>query len=171
MTTEVLGFNIWTKNMPQSYLGLYAKVAQDRQLPLVAVVDDVLPAVLFGRSEVETAEYNEVYSESMISIGFDRVDFVSEILPQRTEDLTQLYLVSKRVSLPTFLALLPERKRDEVVNLKLTEVVDTCWQLSALEAGMSKSGITRYLTGKRSTALFRCAKKIIANFEFDIIDN
>lgn len=168
---EVLGFNIWTKNMPQPYLEMYAEVAQARQLPIVAVVDDVLPAVLFNRSAEQSADYNEAYGNSMLGMGFQRVEFVSKILPERSADLSRLYSVSTRVSLPSFLALLPERKRLAGETLKLSEVVDTCWQINVLESGMTCAGVTRYLTGKRSTALFRYAKKVIDDFEFDIIDD
>ena len=171
MRPEILGFNTWTKNLPQKYLELYTESAAQRQLPLVAIVDDVLPEVVFNRTKEESHEYNEAYRMSMLEMGFDRIEFVSDILPDRNEDLAQIYRISNNVSLPAFLALLPERKRDIEHTLSLSEIVDTCWQLTVLEAGMSYTGITRYLTGQRSTALFRYAKKTINGFEFDIVGN
>jgi hypothetical protein len=170
MSPEILGFNTWTKNFPQQYLELYTDSAQKINLPLVAIVDDVLPEVIFNRSNEQSLEYNEAYRTTMLEMGFNRVEFASTLLPERSEDLTHLYQISSKVSLPGFLALLPERKREIEQTLTLSEVVDTCWQLSVLEAGMSCTGITRYLTGKRSTALFRYAKKVINGFEFDIVD-
>lgn len=170
MAGEMLGFNTWTKNMPQPYLELYVEVAAKKHLPIVALVDDVLTSVVFSRSEEQNHEYNEAYRTNMLEMGFARVDFVSSILPDRSEDLNQFYKISQRVTLPSFMALLPEKKYSQLDSLKLTETIDTCWQLNVLEAGMTYSGITRYLTGKRSTAFFRYARKIIDNFEFDIID-
>lgn len=170
MAGEVLGFNTWTKNMPQPYLEDYAEAAERKQVPIVALVDDVLSSVIFSRSEEQSHEYNEAYRTTMLKMGFTRVDFVSSVLPERSQDLDQFYKISQRVTLPSFMALLPEKKLLEFDSLKLTETIDTCWQLNVLEAGMSCCGITRYLTGKRSTAFFRYAKKIIDNFEFDIID-
>lgn len=170
MSCEVLGFNIWTKNMPQPYLGLYVDSAQKRQQPLVAIVDDVLPAVLFARTSQQNIEYNEAYSSRMLAMGFSEVSFVSDMLPDRGKDLEYLYSMSSRLSLPAFMELLPENKSSILDDLTLTETIDTCWQILVLEAGIAYHGITRYLTGKRSSALFHRAKKIIDGFEFDIID-
>ena len=169
MSGEMLGFNTWTKNKPQPYLELYVEAAEKKHLPIVALVDDVLTSVVFNRSEEENHEYNEAYKTTMMEMGFTRVDFVSSVLPERSDDLSQFYKISQLVTLPSFMALLPEKKLLDLDSLTLTETIDTCWQLNVLEAGMSCSGITRYLTGKRSTAFFRYAKKVIDNFEFDII--
>lgn len=170
MSAEVLGFNIWTKNMPQPYLEQYAEAAQDRGASLVAIVDDILPAVVFDRTPEQSTTYNEAYRTAMSGMGFARIEFVSDILPERDEDLRNVFDMSERISLNAFAALLPEKKRQVLDDLTLTELIDTCWQLHVLEQGMSYAGITRYLTGKRSTAIFRQAKHVIDGFQFDIID-
>ncbi|PJE65162.1 hypothetical protein COU91_02920 [Candidatus Saccharibacteria bacterium CG10_big_fil_rev_8_21_14_0_10_47_8] len=170
MTNEVLGFNIWTKNMPQPFLDSFVEFADRQDLPVVAIVDDVLPAVVFKRSEDESSEYSQAYVHHMQKIGFDQVHLVSELLVDRDKDLTRYYEISSRIGLSAFLGLLPEKKRQALDDLLLTETIDTCWQLSVLESGIIQASVTKYLTGKRSTALFRLAKNTIGGFDFDVID-
>ena len=170
MSKEFLGFNVWTKNMPQPFLEKYVQFADTKSLPVVAIVDDVLPALTFHRSKEETDHFNQAYVNRMSEIGFHDVHLVSELLPEADPRLSDIIEIANQVSLSVFMNLLPEKKRSKIDQLSLTEIVDTCWQLQVLESGIVKLGITKYLTGKRSTAFFRMAKTIIAGFNFDIID-
>lgn len=169
-TSERLGFNIWTKNSPKPYIEDFAEFAKRQNLPIVAVVDDVLPEAVFNRTSSQTVEMNERYIQYMNDIGFESVSIVSEMIPHRDEDLFYVCQMSDRIAVSSFLGLLPERKRDAANNLRLSEAIDPCWQLHVMQAGMATQGITKYLTGKRSTALFRLAKTVIPDFEYQIID-
>jgi hypothetical protein len=164
------GFNIWTKNKPKSYIDDYAQYALNRQQPIEAIVDDVLPAAVFGRTPRETAEMSKLYEDYMRTVGFSEISFVSEMLPEREYDLERLYRMSGKVALSTFLGLLPEYKRLNQEELGLNEIIDPCWQLEVLAAGIAQNGITKYLTGRRSLAIFRLAKDTISGLDFEVID-
>lgn len=171
MTKEVLGFNVWTKNNPQKYLELYPEYAKDFPgAPLVAIVDDVLPAVVFKRSNEEIEDKNEAYRNYMLQNGFDSVVFVSDMLPDRLDDLKNVVDVAQLIGVSTFMRLIPEVKRAKLEELTLTETLDTCWQIGVLETGISTQGITRYLTGKRSTYLFNLAKEVVPGLKFSVVD-
>jgi len=164
------GFNIWTKNSPKPYIDLFSKYANERQVPIEAIVDDVLAATVFERTPKQTTEMNKRYQDYMLEAGFNSVVFVSEMLPDREKDLEIIYRASRKITLAEFINLLPEHKRLNQSDIGLNEVIDPCWQLEVLSVGIVKNGIKRYLTGKRSTALFRIAKDNIENFDFEIID-
>lgn len=164
------GFNIWTKNLPKDYIGLYADYAQENDLTLTGIVDDLLPEVVFRRTSEETAAYNGAYKEFMERSGFHDVRFVSEFMPSRKGDLEAIVDMGTKLSLTDFMRLLPEKKRNVQTSLTLSEMVDATWQLCVLESSVSALGINRFLTGKRSTALFRLAKEAIPGLTFDIID-
>lgn len=170
MTAEIFGLNVWTKNMPKTYLEDFSEFAHQQDVPIVAVVDDVLPEVVFGRSPEETEAYSSAYFSQLDSLGFDDVVFVSDMFPDRNEDLARIVGMGRRVGLSAFLRLLPETKTTQAEDLTLVEVIDACWQLEVLDNGLSVCGVTSYLTGKRSTALFRMAKDIIPDFDFRVID-
>lgn len=167
---KTYGFNVWTKNPPRDYIDMFAEYASDKGSPIVGVVDDVLPQVVFGRTQEEVLDYNCQYNDYMRAVGFQDVVFVSAMLQDRDSDLGRLWQMGQRVSLAAFMSLLPERKKNRIHELGLNEAVDTCWQLHVLEEGMAQAGVQSYLTGKRSTALFRLAKSTIDHFEFEVID-
>lgn len=156
--------------MPQPYIEKFVEFADSKGLPVVGIVDDVLPALAFGRSQEETNEFNQAYIAYMSEIGFFDVHLVSDILPNSEPRLSDIIERANKINLSVFVSLLPENKRSTTDELSLTEVLDACWQLQVLEAGMAKASIARYLTGKRSTAFFRMAKTAISGFNFDIID-
>ncbi len=170
VTNSKYGFNVWTKNAPKSYIDLFAKYASERNTPIGALVDDVLPGAVFNRTPQQTAEMNAQYYDYMINAGFNDVIFVSELFEDRNYDLQRIYTASRKITLSEFISLLPEYKRLKQPDTGLNEMIDPCWQLEVLSAGISVRGISTYLTGKRSLALFRSAKDHIANFNFEVID-
>ena len=164
------GFNIWTKNEPKPYIDNYAIFAKKQNIKIEAIVDDLLPAAVFGRSKKENDDMSRLYIEYMHNIGFDKVTLVSELLPDRDKDLERIYRSSGKIALSTFISLLPETKRLNQSSIELNEIIDPCWQLEVLESGIVICGITKYLTGKRSLALFRFAKDNITDFDYLVID-
>lgn len=170
MSAEFFGLNVWTKNMPKPYLEDFSEFAHQQEVPIIAIVDDVLPEVVFNRTPEETLAYNDAYSSQLESLGFEEIVFVSDMLPERDDDLARVVGMGRRVGLSVFLRLLPETKTIQAKELTLAEVIDACWQLEVLDNGLSVCGVTSYLTGKRSTALFRMAKDIIPEFDFTVID-
>jgi hypothetical protein len=167
---EKYGFNIWTKNEPKPYIDSFAIFAAQHSTEIEAIVDDLLPAVIFSRTQRKNAEMSQRYVDYMQRAGFDRITLVSELLPERDKDLERIYKASGKLALSTFVSLLPETKRLNQDEIGLNEIIDPCWQLEVLESGIVKCGITKYLTGKRSLALFRFAKETIVNFDYIVID-
>ena len=167
--SERFGFNIWTKNKPKDYIDLFINYAAKENGKLIPVIDDVLPKIVFERSNEESIQMNNLYIEYFSSRGASEAIIVSD-MPELYNITDKIIEICNEVSLQSFISILPQSKINELDSLKMTEIIEAAWQIYILRAATKSSLISCWLTGKRSTALFRLIKRITPEFDFKVID-
>jgi hypothetical protein len=171
-TTELeqrLGFSVWAKNNPKDYLVEYPQAAATlrtsgkfKSVALTAIVDDILPRVILGRSLDEQATISAEYLKLLPNIGFDVVHLVSEFVP---ENFFWGYLkFAPRFSGSQFMKLLPEGKHLENKS-SFSEVVSFLWHLYVLEAAVDHFALTGFLAGIRSEYFYLAVRQVIPKID------
>jgi len=162
---QKFGFSVWARGEPKPYLAEYPRVAKTiagnhglKSHALLAIVDDVLPAVQLSRSADEQNRMSELYRKQLPELGFDEVCFVSDIVPAASFG-DYLKFASGFTSMQ-FMKLLPETKKAKS-ELKLTEVIGFLWHLRVMEVAIERFSLTGFLAGVRSEFFYLAARQVL----------
>lgn len=165
VSEQLLGFSVWARNDPKDYLASYpvaAKVIATshhlKSVGLVALVDDVLPRILEGRTVDQQQEISNLYLAKLPKIGFDQVHLVSAFVPEG--HLWGYLRFSTKFTSSQFSKLLPESKRKQG-ELDLFEVAGFLWHLYVLDVALGKFKLTGFLAGIRSEYFYLAARQAL----------
>lgn len=162
---QKLGFSVWARSGPKSYLAEYPKIAKGlvsdgkfKSVKLVAFIDDVLPMITLGRTINEQRGVSKMYLDQMSILGFDSVhlvsDFVSMGQPWEYMKFASAFTSSE------FAKLVPKSK-GEKSDLTLSEVVGFLWHLRVMESAMRNFQVTGFLAGIRSQFFYLAARQVL----------
>lgn len=161
-----LGFSVWARTAPKAYLSTYPGAAKQIQrdslcqnIRLTALVDDVLPRSLFGRTPEEQAKITAQYLEVFPRLGFSKVEIVSTFVDEHNP---RTYIsLAKRVNVSEFMGLLPNSKQSSLEGPTMTEPVEFLWHLYVLQEALRKFNLKGFLGGIRSERFYLAAHKLL----------
>ena len=160
------GFNTWARKEPGDYLAIYPKLMKDFfkdnpevKLKMSGIVDDVLPKIVFRRSEYEQSAVNDQFAEKMHGYGFNEVHFVSKSLEKI--QIAQLVELLNRFTYSDFDNVLPEVKKVGNPQIPLNELFEFIWQVRVLQLFLDEKDIDGFVTGIRTERFYLAARKVL----------
>ncbi len=164
-------FPVWAREEPKDGLAQYPKAIKSLGLPsvtLVALVDDILPSIIFEGSPEEQTRITGAYREVLPNMGFDNVCVLSDTGYEPTISEMLSYIQSYTAN--EFARVLPEKKTFADGDYQLSEVVEFAWQIGVLRFALESLRCTAFIAGMHTKFFYLAAKKILPKVNLYLLD-
>ena len=171
-----IGFSVWAHNSPKTYLAEYKNVKQEiseitnsREVIMVAFVDNILPMIVFDRSQKEQDEISREYLKKLPEFGFNEVYLVSDFV---LSDMVWEYLKKgKSFTISKFFKNLPRDKREIKSELSMKEIIEFLWHIYVLENSFTKYNLNGFVCGVRSKKFYLAVREKMISFDLYVVNN
>ena len=147
---EQLATICWARSDPKQVFGFMNKLSMHiSSKKFILLVDDMCPKILYGRSDDEQKKINQKYLDAFpeCNIYFSS-DIFKEVL---FENFMNVFIdMMEKISLNYYIDFLPEKKRNDISNVKLGEFIHTFCELFLLVYGEKYLGIDTMIFGRFS---------------------
>lgn len=147
---EQLATICWARSDPKQVFGFMNKLSMYiSSKKFILLVDDMCPKILYGRSDDEQKKINQKYLDAFpeCNIYFSS-DIFKEVL---SENFMNVFIdMMEKISLNYYIDFLPEKKRNDISNVKLGEFIHTFCELFLLVYGEKYLGIDTMIFGRFS---------------------
>lgn len=156
---EQLATICWARSDPKQVFGFMNKLSMHiSPKRFILLVDDMCPKILYGRSDDEQQKINQKYLDVFpeCNIYFSS-DIFKEVL---SEDFMNVFIdMMEKISLNYYIDFLPEKKRNDISNIKLGEFIHTFCELFLLVYGEKYLGIDTMIFGRFSQNIIFMTKQ------------
>lgn len=164
-------FPVWARAEPKDGLAQYPKAIKSlglHSVTLIALVDDILPSIIFERNPEEQAKITGSFRKILPSMGFDDVCILSDTGYEPT--ISEMLSYSQSYTVNEFARVLPERKTLADGDYQLSEVVEFTWQIGVLRFAMESLGCTAFIAGMHTKFFYLAAKKVLPKVDLYFLD-
>lgn len=170
-----LGFSVWARGAPKSYLRAYGSEAKevisgaDGHVTTIALVDDILPRVTLNRTDAAQQEFSDMYLTQLPALGFDEVHLVSKFLGSC--DFWDILKHGLGCSTSEFHKLLPQSKKGDLDGLTLDELSAFLWHVRVVEVALDLFDLTGFVAGIRSEFFYLTCRRLTKPFSIYFLGN
>lgn len=156
---EQLAIICWARSDPKQVFGFMNKLSMHiSPKRFILLVDDMCPKILYGRSDDEQQKINQKYLDAFPECN---IYFSSDIFKGvLSEDFMNVFIdMMEKISLNYYIDFLPEKKRNDISNIKLGEFIHTFCELFLLVYGEKYLGIDTMIFGRFSQNIIFMTKQ------------
>ena len=162
-------FCVWARSEPKKELSVYPFCAKKIQesLRIVAVVDDILPALKFERSTEVQSSITRLYLERLPEMGFDEVYCLSDIhfCLSVSELLTNLSLFTSF----EMERVITKTRRINDTDYSIAELFEFSWNLGVLKKNIKQFNCQGTISGIKTKFFYLAARKLIPDLSMHFV--
>lgn len=160
----------WARSEPKEIFNLMMKISNQLSTNnFILLVDDMCPKVIYNRSESEQLLINEQYKQVFKNC---KILFSSDIFKHANADnfVENFFEMMKRISLNHYLEFLPKKKQEKMVQLDLSELLHTYFELSLIEYAENFLNVDTMIFGRFSqNVIFLIKEQVMKKSELNFI--
>lgn len=149
----------WARSNPKAVFDFMNKVSMHiTSKKFILIIDDMCPKILYNRTDTAQEEINQRYRSAFTNCT---IYFSSEIFRKAlSTDFMQKFIdMLKKINLNYYIDFLPEKKRANIQEVKLGELIHTFCELFLLNYSEQVLGVDTMIFGKFSQNIIFMAKQ------------
>lgn len=152
-------FLVWARTPCKSDLAKFAMAAKELEsnVRTVALVDNILPRALLGRSLQEQRLIDDTYKSTLLALGFEETYLLTDL--QYEFSLSDFFGICRKFTQNEFRFVIPSHKIDTTGNYSAVNIVEFAWQVDICRYGLEKLNCDSIIAGMATRHFYYTARK------------